>query len=59
MKMTDAGEKLWCSCCGKPVGHEMRSLVKQHINSASHVRNKEGWGQTRVEAEGRCSSGLR
>ena len=45
MKMTDAGEKLWCPWCGKPVGHGTRSLVKQHMDNASHVRNKEAWAK--------------
>ena len=41
VKMTDAGEKPWCLCCGKPVGHEMRSLVKQHISGTRRLGPNE------------------
>ena len=41
MKMTDAGEKLWCSCRGKPVGHEI-SFAKYTDIDQRHGLNDNG-----------------
>ena len=41
VKLTDSGEeRLWCLCCGRPVAHEMKSSVKQHINNKSHQKRE-------------------
>ena len=32
VKQTDAGERLLCLCCGKPVSHQTKSFVDSHIN---------------------------
>ena len=40
VKQTDAGERLWCLCCGKPVSHQTKTFVESHINNKSHQKNK-------------------
>ena len=38
-------ERLWCVCCGKPVAHETKSLVKLHIDNKSRQRNREAFAK--------------
>ena len=31
VKQTDAGEQLWCLCCGKPVSHQTKTYVGDKV----------------------------
>ena len=47
VKQTDAGERLWCLCCGKPVSHQTKTYVGTEFRDISGPAHLLQWWEAR------------